>query len=307
MLYTLLFWRECLNPEEIEKWKTAGKLARDALHFGRNLIEAEKSMLNVTEKIESFVKKHGGELAFPTNLAVNNVGAHWTPSSKSSEIFCKGDVVKLDVGVHIDGYIGDNALTLEIGTTNYTKMIEASREALNAAINVAVAGVNVGIIGHAVQDTIEKYGYRPIANLTGHRIKRYNLHSGVSIPSIRERGGPTLNNGDIVAIEPFVTDGAGRVGGKRNSNIYHLRQIRKVRDEKATELMKEIQERYKGLPFAERWLHEFQDDATKNLQKLMRAGIVSYYPVLDELGNGIVAQSEHTLLITNNGNEVLTE
>ncbi len=307
MLYTLLFWRECLNPEEIIKWKTAGKLARDALHFGRDLIEAEKSMLNVTEEIERFVKKNGGELAFPTNLAVNNVGAHWTPSSKSNEIFSKGDVVKLDVGVHIDGYIGDNALTLEIDSTNYTKMIEASREALNAAINVAVAGVNVGIIGHAVQDTIEKYGYRPIANLTGHRIKRYNLHSGVSIPSVRERGGPTLNNGDIVAIEPFVTDGAGRVGGKRNSNIYHLRQIRKVRDEKATELMKEIQERYKGLPFAERWLHEFQDDATKNLQKLMRAGIVSYYPVLDELGNGIVAQSEHTLLITSNGNEVLTK
>ena len=307
MLYTLLFWRECLNPEEIKKWKTAGKLARDALHFGRDLIEAEKSMLNVTEEIEQFVKKNGGELAFPTNLAVNNVGAHWTPSSKSNEIFSKGDVVKLDVGVHIDGYIGDNALTLEIDSTNYTKMIEASREALNAAINVAVAGVNVGIIGHAVQDTIEKYGYRPIANLTGHRIKRYNLHSGVSIPSVRERGGPTLNNGDIVAIEPFVTDGAGRVGGKRNSNIYHLRQIRKVRDEKATELMKEIQERYKGLPFAERWLHEFQDDATKNLQKLMRAGIVSYYPVLDELGNGIVAQSEHTLLITSNGNEVLTK
>ena len=296
-----------MNPEEIIKWKTAGKLARDALHFGRDLIEAEKSMLNVTEEIEQFVKKNGGELAFPTNLAVNNVGAHWTPSSKSNEIFSKGDVVKLDVGVHIDGYIGDNALTLEIDSTNYTKMIEASREALNAAINVAVAGVNVGIIGHAVQDTIEKYGYRPIANLTGHRIKRYNLHSGVSIPSVRERGGPTLNNGDIVAIEPFVTDGAGRVGGKRNSNIYHLRQIRKVRDEKATELMKEIQERYKGLPFAERWLHEFQDDATKNLQKLMRAGIVSYYPVLDELGNGIVAQSEHTLLITSNGNEVLTK
>ena len=296
-----------MNPEEIIKWKTAGKLARNALHFGRDLIEAGKSMLNVTEEIERFVKKNGGELAFPTNLAVNNVGAHWTPSSKSNEIFSKGDVVKLDVGVHIDGYIGDNALTLEIDSTNYTKMIEASREALNAAINVAVAGVNVGIIGHAVQDTIEKYGYRPIANLTGHQIKRYNLHSGVSIPSVRERGGPTLNNGDIVAIEPFVTDGAGRVGGKRNSNIYHLRQIRKVRDEKATELMKEIQERYKGLPFAERWLHEFQDDATKNLQKLMRAGIVSYYPVLDELGNGIVAQSEHTLLITSNGNEVLTK
>ena len=264
-------------------------------------------MLEVTEKIESYVIKNGGELAFPTNLAVNNVGAHWTPSSKSDDVFNKGDIVKLDVGVHIEGYIGDNALTVEIETNKYKKMIEASREALNAAIDVAAAGVNVGIIGHAVQDKIEQYGYRPIANLTGHRIKRYNLHSGISIPSVRERGGPSLSNGDIVAIEPFVTDGAGRVGGKRNSNIYHLRQIRKVRDEKATELMMEIQNRYKGLPFAERWLHKIQDNAGKNLQKLMRAGIVSYYPVLDELGKGIVAQSEHTLLITNNGNEVLTE
>jgi len=255
-----------LNPEEIEKWKDAGRLARDALQFGKTLIENRKRMLDVTEKIESYVRKNGGELAFPTNLAVNNVGAHWTPSSKSKDIFRNGDVVKLDVGVHIDGYIGDNALTVEIETKNYEKMIEASREALNAAINVAVAGVNVGVIGHAVQDKIEQYGYRPIANLTGHRIKRYNLHSGISIPSVRERGGPSLTNGDIVAIEPFVTDGAGRVGGKRNSNIYHLRQIRKIRDEKATELMIEIKDRYKGLPFAERWLHEIQEDATKNLQ-----------------------------------------
>ena len=296
-----------MNPDEKIKWEAAGKLAREALHFGKALIKDGKKMLNVTEKIERYVKENGGELAFPTNLAVNNVGAHWTPSTKSKDVFKRGDVVKLDVGVHIDGYIGDNALTIEVETNEYSKMIEASREALNVAIDVAAAGVNVGIIGHAVQDKIEQYGYRPIANLTGHRIKRYNLHSGISIPSIRERGGPVLTSGDIVAIEPFVTDGAGRVGGKRNSNIYHLRQIRKIRDEKATKLMIEIRDRYNGLPFAERWLHEIQDDATKNLQKLMRAGVVSYYPVLDELGNGIVAQSEHTLLITNSGNEVLTK
>ena len=101
--------------------------------------------------------------------------------------------------------MSNNALTVEIGSTKYTKMIEASREALNAAIDVATAGVNVGVIGHVVQDKIEQYGYRPIANLTGHRIKRYNLHSGISIPSIRERGGATLSNGDIIAIEPFLT------------------------------------------------------------------------------------------------------
>ena len=296
-----------MSIEELENWKKAGKLAHDALYFGKELIKENQSMLNVTEKIEKYVSDNGGKLAFPTNLAINNVGAHWTPSSKTTENFKKGDLVKLDVGVHIDGYIGDNALTVEIGTDKYAKMIDTSREALNAAIEVAGPGINVGMIGYAVQTTIENRGYKPIANLTGHGIKRYNLHSGISIPNVKENGGSVLKAGDIIAIEPFVTDGAGRVGGKRNSNIYHVRQIRNIRDEKAAEMIDEIQHRYKGLPFAERWLHQIQEvDATNSLTKLLRAGIISYYPVLDELGSGMVAQSEHTVLITNSGSEVLT-
>ena len=293
--------------EKLEKWKEAGKLAHDALHYGKNLIKEKKSILRVTEKIEKYVFDNGGKLAFPTNLAINNVGAHWTPSSKTTDQFKKGDLVKLDVGVHIDGYIGDNALTVEIGTNNYNKMIDTSREALNAAIEVAGPGINVGMIGYAVQTTIENRGYKPIANLTGHGIKRYNLHSGISIPNVKENGGSILKAGDIIAIEPFVTDGAGRVGGKRNSNIYHVRQIRNIKDEKAAKMIDEIQHRYKGLPFAERWLHQIQDEhTTSSLTKLMRAGIISYYPVLDELGRGMVAQSEHTIMITNSGSEVLT-
>ena len=296
-----------MDIDELEKWKEAGKLAHDALHFGKKLIEEGKSMLDITEKIENYVYHNGGKLAFPTNLAINNVGAHWTPSTKTTEKFQKGDLVKLDVGVHIDGYIGDNALTVEVGTEKYGKLIDTSREALNAAIEVAGPGINVGMIGYAVQTTIENRGYKPIANLTGHGIKRYNLHSGISVPNVKENGGAVLKPGDIIAIEPFVTDGAGRVGGKRNSNIYHVRQVRNIKDEKAAEMIDEIQHRYKGLPFAERWLHDIQtNDATNSLTKLMRAGIISYYPVLDELGKGMVAQSEHTVLITNSGSEVLT-
>ena len=296
-----------MDIDELEKWKEAGKLAHDALHFGKKLIEEGKSMLEITEKIENYVYDNGGKLAFPTNLAINNVGAHWTPSTKTTEKFQKGDLVKLDVGVHIDGYIGDNALTVEVGTEKYGKLIDTSREALNAAIEVAGPGINVGMIGYAVQTTIENRGYKPIANLTGHGIKRYNLHSGISVPNVKESGGAVLKPGDIIAIEPFVTDGAGRVGGKRNSNIYHVRQIRNIRDEKAAEMIDEIQHRYKGLPFAERWLHDIQPSyAANSLTKLMRAGIISYYPVLDELGKGMVAQSEHTVLITNSGSEVLT-
>ena len=296
-----------MNIDKLEKWREAGKLAHDALHFGKKMIEEGKSMLDITEKIENYVYDNGGKLAFPTNLAINNVGAHWTPSTKTTEKFQKGDLVKLDVGVHIDGYIGDNALTVEVGTEKYGKLIDTSREALNAAIEVAGPGINVGMIGYAVQTTIENRGYKPIANLTGHGIKRYNLHSGISVPNVKENDGAVLKPGDIIAIEPFVTDGAGRVGGKRNSNIYHVRQVRNIRDEKAAEMIDEIQQRYKGLPFAERWLHDIQtNDATNSLTKLMRAGIISYYPVLDELGKGMVAQSEHTVLITNSGSEVLT-
>ena len=296
-----------MDINELDKWKESGKLAHDALHFGKELIEEGKSMLEITEKIESYVYDNGGKLAFPTNLAINNVGAHWTPSTKTTEKFQNGDLVKLDVGVHIDGYIGDNALTVEVGTEKYGKLIDTSREALNAAIEVAGPGINVGMIGYAVQTTIENRGYKPIANLTGHGIKRYNLHSGISVPNVKENGGAILKPGDIIAIEPFVTDGAGRVGGKRNSNIYHVRQVRNIKDEKAAEMIDEIQHRYKGLPFAERWLHGIQmNDAANSLTKLMRAGIISYYPVLDELGKGMVAQSEHTVLITNSGSEVLT-
>ena len=296
-----------MNSEERLKWREAGKLAHDALDFGRKLIKDGAKILEVTEDIEKFIIKKKGEPAFPTNLAINAVGAHWTPSSRCKDVFCAGDVVKLDVGVHIDGYIGDNALTIEIGSDKYKRMIEASQEALNSAIAVLCPGINVGAIGNTVQETIEKYGYKPIANLTGHGIKRYNLHSGISVPSIRDKGSTTIKEDDILAIEPLVTDGAGRVGGSKNSNIYHLKQIRNIKDGEATKLMMEIKKRYKGLPFAERWLHSFQDQATKNLQKLMRAGVVTYYPILDELGGGIVTQSEHTVLVTKNGAEVLTK
>ena len=77
---------------------------------------------------------------------------------------------------------------------------------------------------------------------------RDTTYSGISVPNVKENGGAVLKP-EIIAIEPFVTDGAGRVGGKRNSNIYHVRQVRNIKDEKAAEMIDEIQHRYKGLPF----------------------------------------------------------
>ena len=296
-----------MQAEELAQWRQAGKLARDALQYGRSLISEGADVLVTVEKIEAYVRRNGGGLAFPVNIATDEEAAHWTPSSRTSRRFSAGALVKLDVGVEVEGYIGDNALTVEITGSRHDEMRDAARQALQRVIEMAAPGVNTALLGSAVQETIESYGLRPVANLTGHGIKRYDLHCGLSIPSVSGHRGTALRKDDVIAVEPFATNGAGRVGGKRNSNIYHLARLGRVRDSEAAELLAQIRSEFHGLPFAERWLHAFSDDLHQPLQKLLRAGAVAYYPVLDELGHGMVTQAEHTLLLTSGGVEVLTQ
>jgi len=300
-------WRHRLQSNELAKWRHAGELARDALQYGRKLVTAGTDVLASVDKIESYVRKNGGGLAFPVNIATDEEAAHWTPSSRTDRKFGAGELVKLDVGVEIEGYIGDNALTIEIDGSQHDEMRDAARDALQRVIEMTAPGVNTSLLGSAVQETIESYGLRPVANLTGHGIKRYDLHCGLSIPSVSGFRGTVLRKDDVIAVEPFATNGAGRVGGKRNSNIYHFVRSVRVRDSEAVELLERIRSEFHGLPFAERWLHEFSDDPQPSLQKLLRAGAVAYFPVLDELGHGMVTQAEHTLLLTSSGVEVLTQ
>ena len=296
-----------MQAEELAQWRQAGELARDTLQYGRSLISEGADVLVTVEKIEAYVRRNGGGLAFPVNIATDEEAAHGTPSSRTSRRFSAGALVKLDVGVEVEGYIGDNALTVEIAGSRHDEMRDAVRQALQRVIEMAAPGVNTALLGSAVQETIESYGLRPVANLTGHGIKRYDLHSGLSIPSGSGHRGAVLRKDDVIAVEPFATNGAGRVGGKRNSNIYHLARSGRVRDSEAAELLERIRSEFHGLPFAERWLHAFSDNPHQPLQKLLRAGAVAYYPVLDELGHGMVTQAEHTLLLTSGGVEGLTQ
>ena len=295
-----------MEADELAKWRHAGELARDALQYGRKLIVDGADVLAAVTRIEDYVRRNDGGLAFPVNIATDEEAAHWTPSSRTDRRFAAGELVKLDVGVEIDGYIGDNALTVEIDSSRHDELRAAALKGLEQVIELAAPGVTTGVLGSAVQATIEACGLRPVANLTGHGIKRYDLHSGLSIPSVGGHRGPALRKGDVIAVEPFATNGAGRVGGKRNSNIYHLAALRRVRDSAAAELLERIRSEFHGLPFAERWLHAFSDEPRKPLQRLLRSGAVGFYPVLDELGHGMVAQAEHTLLLTSGGVEVLT-
>lgn len=294
-----------------EKYKLAGNIAADARDHGVSLLKPGVRLLDVATDIETRIKHNGAGLAFPVNIALNTLAAHYSPRHDDPLVFKKGDVVKLDVGAHIDGYIADTAITIEIGTHSYEKMRTASSEALEKAIEVLKAGVPLSELGAAVQETITTYGYKPIDNLMGHGLDRYQLHSGLSVPNVKSLGTKMKpKEGDVLAIEPFATDGVGHVISGGGSNIYLCNQSLKaklIRDSKIKLMYEKMTVQFTTLPFAERWYNElFPNSGDLVLKKLSFLGIIKHYQQLFEAKGGIVTQKEHTVIVKENGCEVIT-
>jgi methionyl aminopeptidase len=300
-----------MDEEALEKQRLAGKIAREALEYGLKLIKEGTSLLEVAEKTEQRILDRGALPAFPANISIDSVAAHFTPRHNDGElVFTRGSLVKLDVGVHVDGYLADNARTVEVGTRNWTELIRAADEAVATAIEVIKPGVPMSMVGAAIERTIKSYGFKPIENLTGHSLKRYTLHADKSVPNVGnlrgERSRHVVEAGDSYAIEPFSTTGAGRVVGKKMSNIYRIVNLKDSGMEEADRLLQEIYRDFKTLPFSERWCHRLDRRAPYHLQRLMRKKIIAGYPMLIEAANGMVAQSEHTVVVTEEGCEATT-
>jgi methionyl aminopeptidase len=208
--------------------------------------------------------------------------------------------------VHVDGYIGDTATTIEIGTTACSDMKKAVDEALRAAIELLRPGVDLSLVGQAIETTINARGYKPIENLTGHSLERNVLHAGISVPNVKEKGAGTVREGDVLAVEPFATNGMGRVDGKKNSSIYRFVRHRFARTSGSRSLLRDIEANFPNLPFSERWCVRYCQDTVSALDTLARSGAVSFYPTLREVDDGIVTQAEHTVIIGRDGCEVTT-
>lgn len=295
-----------MDPEILEKYRLAGKITGEARDHGLGFIKEGVEFLHVAEEVENFIVTKGARPAFPTNIAIDETAAHFTPRHDDHSIFKHGMVVKLDVGAHVDGYIGDTASTIEVGTDYYENLVAAAREALETAINLVEPEVSIDIIGAAIQETIEDYGFSPISNLTGHGLKQYVLHSGKSIPNVAQETNGKLKLDDVVAIEPFATNGLGKVKETAPGNIYRIGRFRKSRYRK---LIMKIQEKYHALPFAERWLYKDRVTLLLNhsLKSLVSGKLIESYPIFTEMKNGLVSQFEHTVIVTDNGCEILTE
>jgi methionyl aminopeptidase len=290
-----------MNDEIFDKYREAGLLAAKILRDGAKEIRIGASYLDIIESIESRVTEDGAALAFPLNLSLNEDAAHDTASPGDTRILTKGDVAKLDLGVQVDGYIADTATTVDLGVNSL--LVDASKQALEAAIGIIRPGVTAGDLGMAVQTTIENRGYRPIANLTGHGLDKYVLHRSPTIPNIGIKGGMVLEEGMVFAIEPFATTGSGHVMEKTRKEIYSQISPKPVRIPAGRAILEQIRDRH-GLPFSRRWLKERKMDLA--LPALIRSQVLHVYPVLSDIPGSLVSQAEHTIIITADGCIVTT-
>ena len=290
-----------LEAEQYEKHREAGRILAQVRSETAARVEVGASHLDVAEYAEERIRELGGKPAFPVNISIDEEAAHATPSIDDESNFGE-EMINLDIGVHVDGWLADTAVTVDL--SGNSDLAAAPAEALEAAIDVIEAGVTTGQIGSAIEEVITGYGYNPVVNLTGHGLGHWEQHTSPNIPNRAVNQGATLEAGDVVAIEPFATDGSGTVSEGSTTEIYSLESERPVRDRRARKALEQITEEFRTLPFATRWLET--DRAEMAVRRLERSSVLHGYPVLKEEEGCLVSQKEHTIIVTENGCEVTT-
>ncbi len=287
-------------PKEFEKYIEAGRILKQVKEEVIKMIKPNTKLLEIAEFVEGRIIELGAKPAFPCNISVNSDAAHFTPKKNDERVLKDGDVVKLDIGAHIDGFIADTAITIDLG--DHEELVEASREALENAIEVIHAGINTAEISEVIERTIREFGFKPVVNLTGHGLQRYLAHAPPTIYNYRIKKGVELKEGTVIAIEPFVTDGVGKVTERGECEIFSLINVKTLRLKQDREFLNHVLENYKTLPFARRWVGV--SDLT--ISRLVKYGVLRAYPVLTEVSGGIVTQFEHTVIVEEDGARVIT-
>ncbi len=300
-----------MDEDVLQKYIEAGRIAARVREEVSRLVRPGVRLIEICEFVEKRIEELGGKPAFPCNISINDIAAHYTPLIDDESTVPEASVVKVDVGVHVDGYIADTAITISLDP-KWDPLLEAVREALEKALESVKPGVRFAETGRVIGDTIRRYGFKPIVNLSGHSLARYRVHAGESIPNTYDlfsRG--KYQAGRAYAIEPFGTTGEGLVYEGDIVGIYSLIRpnLKRRLDDRQKKILNTIRERYHTLPFAERWLRdslEDVDELRRILRKLTRMGYLAKYPILVERRKGIVAQFEHTVVITNDGEVIVT-
>jgi methionyl aminopeptidase len=290
-----------LESEQYEKLREAGEILSQVRGETAERVEVGASHLDVAEYAEDRIRELGAKPAFPVNISIDEEAAHATPSIDDDSTFGE-EMINLDIGVHVDGWLADTAITVDL--SGNPELAEAPEQALEAALDMVEPGVDTGDIGAEIEDVITSYDFNPVVNLTGHGLGHWEQHTSPTIPNRAVSQGTTLEVGDVVAIEPFATDGSGKVSEGSSEEIFALEREGTVRNRQAREALEQITEEFRTLPFATRWLET--DRAEMALRRLKRNDIVHGYPVLKEADGSLVSQKEHTVIVTEDGCEITT-
>jgi methionyl aminopeptidase len=294
---------------QIDDYVKAGKIASQVREIARTKNWVGKTLYEICESVENEIRVRGGKCAFPVNTSLNEIAAHYTAEPNDPKVLTDTDLIKIDLGVQVNGYIADTAVSVSYDS-EFDMLVRTAEEALRSAMSMVKEGTKSSDIGRIIEKTVKQNGLIPIANLSGHSLEQYTIHAGKSIPNIWSIGSFSLSVKETYACEPFVTTskGLGFVREGRTKNIFGLVSRKKTKNEKANKLLDHIWENFNMLPFALRWITKEMDekDARSLLDELIKNKVVRAYPVLIESNEQRVAQAEHTFIPTPTGAIVTT-
>lgn len=296
-----------MNPEILEIYRRAGKIASDARNWAAEAIEPGMLLRELQEGVEERIREAGAQPSFPAQTSRNYIAAHYCSSPYDETRYEEGDLVKIDIGAHIDGYPVDTGVSVDLSTDGRWKgLIAAASDALDAAIGTVKNDVSVGEVGTAIDETIRAAGFQPIVNLSGHGLARWELHSAPQIPNHSQPGGPKLKTGMMFAIEPFSTTGAGYVRDSGRAEIFRLERQPRPSNKIFQPLLDALNE-WNGLPVAFRYFTDLpRKPVERTIVELINQGAMHAYPPLVEISNAFVGWKEHTIYLGEDGPEVIT-
>jgi len=298
-----------ISKEVFEKYQRAGKIVAHVRDEMKRIVHEDMPIADVCERAEDLIVRLGGKPAFPCNVSVNEVAAHYSSPPSDKTRIPEGSVVKIDIGVHLDGYIADTAATVCFNR-EFEGLVLAAEDALARAVKVIRPDLSISQFGSELEKVIRNKGFKPVSNLTGHQVERYLLHTGKSLPNVHHISLGKIRSGEIYAIEPFVTlsDAAGRVENRPDAYIFRLVKQRPLKMPESRGLLKHIVKNFGTLPFSERWLRTYinKDWYKAAFSELLSTKCLMSYPVFIEASGKPVSQAEHTVLVDEKDVVVLT-
>ncbi|MEM5766394.1 MAG: type II methionyl aminopeptidase [Candidatus Aenigmatarchaeota archaeon] len=284
--------------ETLEKYGASKKISDSVLEFSKSLIRENVKIIEIAESIENEIKKLGGGIAFPVNISINENAAHYTPDLDDPTVLKEGDLVKVDFGVHVDGYIWDRAFSVVIGGENNI-LIEASKKAVENALKAIRPGIKVCEISEIIENTVNEFELNPIYNLSGHGLERFTQHAEPTIPNSKNNIQYEIKENQVIAIEVFTTSGTGLVKEAGQTLIYKYEKDRPIRLWEARKIIEKSKNMFMGMPFAKRWLKDIATGVKLEfaLKQLIEVGAIRAYHVLKEESGAPVAQTEETIIV----------